>query len=131
MIYRKFKDLDISALAFGAMRLPTTGKDSEIDEQKTQELIDRAIEAGINYFDTAWGYHGGQSEIVLGNCLAKHPRESFYLATKFPSYDVSYFTKFEEIFEKQLEKCGVEYFDFYLLHNVCELNIEYYLDDCK
>ena len=89
------------------------------------------MEHGINYYDTAWGYHGGQSEIVMGNALKKYPRDKFYLATKFPGYDLSNFGKVEEIFEKQLEKCQVEYFDFYLFHNVCEMNIDQYLDDEK
>ena len=83
---------------------------------------------GVNYYDTAWGYHGGQSELVMGRALKKYPRDSFYLATKFPGYDLSNMDKAEEIFEKQLEKCGVEYFDFYLFHNVCEMNIDAYLD---
>ena len=87
-----------------------------------------AIEHGVNYFDTAWGYHGGQSELVMGRILKKYPRDSFYLATKFPGYDLSNMDKVEEIFEKQLEKCQVEYFDFYLFHNVCEMNIDAYLD---
>ncbi|HCT92909.1 MAG TPA: oxidoreductase, partial [Lachnospiraceae bacterium] len=78
--------------------------------------------------DTAWGYHGGNSELAMGRALKKYDRDSFYLATKFPGYDLSNMGKVEEIFEKQLEKCGVEYFDFYLFHNVCEMNIEQYLD---
>ena len=83
---------------------------------------------GVNYYDTAWGYHNGNSELVMGKALARHPREKFYLATKFPGYDLSNMGKVEEIFEKQLEKCQVEYFDFYLFHNVCEMNIDAYLD---
>lgn len=72
---------------------------------------------------------GGNSEIVMGKILSKYPRNSFYLATKFPGYDLSNMTKVEEIFEKQLEKCQVDYFDFYLFHNVCEMNIDAYLDE--
>lgn len=87
------------------------------------------MENGIKYYDTAWGYHGGNSEIVLGKALARHPRESFCRATKFPGYDLGNMDKVETIFEKQLEKCGVEYFDFYLFHNVCEMNIDAYLDE--
>lgn len=82
----------------------------------------------MNYYDTAWGYHDGHSETVMGKALSRYPRESYYLATKFPGYDLSNMDKVEEIFEKQLEKCGVEYFDFYLFHNVCEKNIDAYLD---
>lgn len=129
MIYKNFKDKKLSALGFGTMRLPTIDKDiSKIDEEKVFEMFDYAISRGINYFDTAWGYHNGMSEIAVGKALKRHPRESFYLASKFPGYDVSNFGKTEEIFERQLEKCQVEYFDFYLIHNVCEKNIEHYLD---
>lgn len=130
MIYRKFKDMEISALGFGSMRLPVIDKDdSKIDEEKAAEIVEKAYNGGVNYFDTAWGYHGGNSEIVMGKLLKKYPRESFYLATKFPGYDLSNIDKVEEIFEKQLEKCRVEYFDFYLFHNVCEMNIDSYLDE--
>ena len=129
MIYRRFQDKDISLLGFGAMRLPVIdGEDARIDEEAAMEMVDIAMKNGINYYDTAWGYHEGNSETFMGKALKKYPRESFYLATKFPGYDISSFGKHEEIFEKQLEKCQVDYFDFYLLHNVCEMNIEQYLD---
>lgn len=129
MLYRKFKDTEISLLAYGAMRLPVIdGDDSKIDEAKTFELIDKALASGINYFDTAWGYHKGNSEIVLGKALARHNRNEFYIASKFPGYDTANMKNAKAIFEKQLEKCGVDYFDFYLFHNVCDTNIELYLD---
>ena len=129
MIYREFQDLKLSALGMGAMRLPViTGDDSQIDEEAAKAMVDYAMSHGVNYYDTAWGYHGGQSELVMGRALKAYPRDSFYLATKFPGYDLSNLDKVEEIFEKQLEKCGVEYFDFYLFHNVCEKNIDAYLD---
>ncbi len=129
MIYRDFKGLKLSALGLGTMRFPTIDGDaSKIDEEKTAEIFDYAFSNGVNYFDTAWGYHMGKSELVVGKNLARYPRESFYLATKFPGYDVNNMGKVAEIFEKQLEKCLVDYFDFYLVHNVCEANIEYYLD---
>ena len=129
MIYKDFQGLKLSALGMGAMRLPTDGKDSSINEAETMRMVDYAMANGVNYYDTAWGYHGGNSETVMGRALARHPRESFYLATKFPGYDLSNMGKVEEIFEKQLQKCGVEYFDFYLFHNVCEMNIDAYLDE--
>ncbi len=130
MIDRQFQDLKLSALGLGCMRLPVVGgDDGTIDESAAQEMVDYALEQGINYFDTAWGYHNGQSETVIGRCLKKHPRDQFYLATKFPGYDPSNMDKVEEIFEKQLEKCQVDYFDFYLFHNVCEKNIDGYLDE--
>ena len=130
MIYRNFQEIKLSGLGMGAMRLPVIdGDDSRIDETKTQAMVDYAMEQGVNYYDTAWGYHDGHSETVMGKALSRYPRENYYLATKFPGYDLSNMDKVEEIFEKQLEKCGVEYFDFYLFHNVCEMNIDAYLDE--
>lgn len=129
MIYKEFQDLKLSALGLGAMRLPVAGgDDAVIDEPAAAEMVDLAIEQGINYFDTAWGYHGGNSERVLGQALRRHPREAFFLATKFPGYDLANMPKVKEIFQRQLENCQVAYFDFYLFHNVCEMNIDAYLD---
>ena len=76
-----------------------------------------AMAHGINYYDTAWGYHNGNSELVVGKMLKNYPRENFYVATKFPGYDLSNFGKHEEIFKKQLEKLQMDHVDFYLLHN--------------
>lgn len=132
MIYNDFQDIRLSALGFGSMRLPVTGgDDSCIDESAALDMVDTAMKNGINYYDTAWGYHGENSELVMGKALERYPRESFYLATKFPGYDPANWGKVEEIFEKQLKKLKVEYFDFYLFHNVCEMNIDAYLDDEK
>lgn len=129
MIYKDFKGIRLSALGLGCMRLPVMeGDDSRIDEQAVFEMVDYAMEHGINYYDTAWGYHNGNSELVIGKALKRHERDSFYLASKFPGYDLSNMDKAEEIFEKQLEKCQVDHFDFYLFHNVCEMNIDAYLD---
>ena len=130
MIYRDFQDLKLSALGMGAMRLPVIdGDDSKVDTAAAEEMVAYAMEHGINYYDTAWGYHSGQSELVMGNALKKYPRENYYLATQFPGYDLSNMDKVETIFEEQLKKCQVEYFDFYLFHNVCEMNIDAYLDE--
>ena len=132
MIYKNFQGLQLSALGMGAMRLPVIdGDDSRIDEKATAEMVAYAMGHGVNYYDTAWGYHGGQSEIVMGKALREYPRDDFYLATKFPGYDLGNMGRAEEIFEKQLQKCGVEYFDFYLFHNVCEMNVDAYLNDEK
>ncbi len=129
MIYKDFQDLKLSALGMGAMRLPVIdGDDSKIDVQAAEEMVAWAMEHGVNYYDTAWGYHDGKSELVMGKLLGRYPRDSYYLATKFPGYDLSNMDKVEEIFEEQLKKCGTEYFDFYLFHNVCEMNIDSYLD---
>ncbi len=128
MIYKRFQDLSLSALGMGCMRFPLCEDRKEVDMEATKKLIAYAFEKGINYFDTAWGYHAGKSELVMGEILKEYPRESFYLATKFPGYDLSNMNKIEEIFEEQLRKCQVEYFDFYLFHNVCEANIDAYLN---
>ena len=132
MIYRDFQGLKLSALGFGAMRLPVlNGDDSRIDQAAALRMVDTAMQSGINYYDTAWGYHGENSETVMGKALARYPRDSFYVATKFPGYDASNWSKVKEIFPRQMEKLGVDYFDFYLFHNVCEMNIDAYLDDEK
>ncbi len=131
MIYKDFQDRKLSALGFGAMRLPTEGRDPNgaIDEGQVREMTAYAIEHGVNYFDTAYGYHDGQSEVVMGRVLSQYPRESYYLADKFPGYDLSNMDKVETIFEEQLSRCGVDYFDFYLLHNVYEKNVDPYMDE--
>ncbi len=129
MIYKDFQDLKLSALGLGAMRLPVLNSDdTRIDEALTEKMISYAMEHGVNYYDTAWGYHNGNSELVMGKLLSRYPRDRYYLATKFPGYDLSNMDKVESIFERQLEKCRVSYFDFYLFHNVCEMNIDAYLD---
>ncbi|MCI8609325.1 MAG: oxidoreductase [Firmicutes bacterium] len=130
MIYRKFQDLKLSMLGMGTMRLPVKNQnDADIDVEAAKEMVAYAMKQGVNYYDTAWGYHDGNSETVMGEILAEYPRESFYLASKFPGYDLANMPKVKEIFERQLEKCKVDYFDFYLVHNVCEMNIDAYLDE--
>ena len=129
MIYKKFQDLELSALGMGCMRLPVIdGDDAKVDEAATFQMVDEAMAGGVNYYDTAWGYHNGNSELALGKALARYPREKFYIADKFPGYDLANMPKVKEIFEEQLKKCQVDYFDFYLFHNVCEMNIDAYLD---
>lgn len=130
MIYNSFKGLELSALGMGCMRFPCIEGDSKkIDIEATKQMVAYAIKNGVNYFDTAWMYHGGESEPVIGEILSEYPRESFYLASKFPGFDVSALERVEEIFEKQLERCRTEYFDFYLFHNVAEKNIDGYTDE--
>lgn len=129
MIYGDFQGKKLSALGMGNMRLPViNGNDGNIDIDKAREMIAYCMDNGINYYDTAYGYHGGNSELVVGELLQNYPRDSFYLASKFPGYDLSNMPKVKEIFEEQLKKCRVDYFDFYLFHNVCEMNINQYLD---
>ena len=129
MVYNEFHGKQLSALGLGCMRLPYGSKgDADIDVAQVREMIACAMKQGINYYDTAWGYHNGNSETVIGEELSKYPRDSYYLATKFPGYDLLNMPKVKSIFEEQLRKCKVDYFDFYLFHNVCEMNIDAYLD---
>lgn len=129
MYYKEFQGLKLSALGLGMMRLPTIdGNENNIDEPAALAMVDYAMAHGVNYYDTAWGYHGGNSEFVAGRALSRYPRDSYFLASKFPGYDLANMGKVEEIFEEQLRKCRTDYFDFYLVHNVCELNIDAYLD---
>ncbi len=117
----------VSRLGFGAMRLPVNA-DGSIDEQQVFAMVDLAIQGGVNYFDTAFPYHGGLSEVVLGKALARYPRETFLLATKYPGHQIASSYDPKGVFEEQSEKCGVDYFDFYLLHNVCESSLPAYTD---
>lgn len=129
MIYRDYQDIKLSGLGLGMMRLPVVnGDDGVVDEAAAAEMIDFAYKNGINYFDTAWGYHNGNSELTAGKYLSKYPRDSYFLATKFPGYDNSNMPKVKEIFEEQLKKCQTDYFDFYLFHNIYEGNIDDYLN---
>ena len=112
---------------FGCMRLPMTG--GKVDIPQFREMVDAFLDAGLNYFDTAHGYLGGKSETAIRETISKrYPRDRFLLTNKLTN---NYFQKEEDIrpfFDSQLEACGVEYFDFYLFHNVCEMNIDAYLD---
>jgi len=128
MIFNTFRDKQLPLLGFGVMRLPTHADDT-IDEEQVAEMVAYAMEHGVNYFDTAYPYHNGESERVIGRVLSKYPRDSFYLATKYPGHQiVSTGYNPAAIFEEQLEKCGVDYFDFYLLHNVNLQSAATYLD---
>lgn len=127
MIYTEFSSERLSALGFGAMRLPTLAGGA-IDEAQVAEMVDYALNHGVNYFDTAYPYHGGLSEIVMGRVLSAYPRDSYHLATKYPGHQISSSYDPAAVFEEQLKKCGVEYFDFYLLHNVYENSLQTYLD---
>ena len=129
MITRKFHDLTLPLLGFGAMRLPLLADGSgRVDEARTRDMVAYAMQHGLNYFDTAYPYHGGESERIMGRILADYPRESYLLATKFPSHVAAAGRTPASIFEEQLEKCGVSYFDFYLLHNVCETTTPTFCD---
>lgn len=144
MIYKPFQNLLISTLGMGNMRLPTIGSKGPIDEAKAREIIEYAYENGVNYFDTAYRYHEGESEAFVGKVLSQYPRNSWYLASKLPGHMMQYkdgkveFVGYlsglkkaspADIFQEQLEKCRVDYFDFYLLHNLCETSYDFYTDE--
>ena len=147
MIYTDFQELKLSRLGFGTMRLPVNEHDKKIDEEKAAEMVGYAIGSGINYFDTAYFYHNGESERFIGETLSNFPRDSFYLADKMPGnamdivdgkirLDLSGFSLEDiicdspaKVFERQLEKCGVDYFDFYMLHNLSEGTYDLYINE--
>lgn len=119
MEMRQYRDtgVEVSLLGMGCMRLPKLDPEKpDIDYVKAQEIIDYAYSHGVNYFDTAYVYHGGQSESFIGQALKKYPRESYFLATKMPIWCVKKQEDVERIFNEQLQKCQVDYFDFYLFH---------------
>lgn len=109
-----------SLLGFGCMRFPTIKKDGKdvIDREKSAAMLDTAIKSGVNYIDTAYPYHNGESELFLGEALKAYPRDSFYLATKLPMWDVKEKDDVKRLFNKQLEKLQTDYIDFYLLHGL-------------
>ena len=104
-------------LGFGLMRLPE--QDGKIDLEEVCRMVDAYLAAGLNYFDTAYVYHGGNSEKIVKEALAKrHPRDSFMVATKLPAWCMKAEADRDRIFNEQLSRCGLDYFDFYLLHSV-------------
>ena len=114
---RRFEKLgiDVSLLGFGCMRFPTQ-EDGKIDRELAQKMLDKAIASGVNYIDTAYPYHGGESELFVGEALKKYPRDSFYLATKLPVWFVNTIEDVDKYFNEQLEKLQTDHFDFYLMH---------------
>ena len=130
MISRDFRNLNLPMLGMGCMRLPLLDEDDDArpDQEKVNRIVEEAMEAGIRYFDLAYGYHEGNCERVMKEALKGFPRDSYYLADKFPGYDSELSERPEEVFEEQLRRAGTEYFDFYLLHNVCEMDFDRYKD---
>ena len=121
--YKKTGDM-ISVLGLGCMRFPKIEGSEKIDREEAQKIVDLAYERGVNYFDTAYRYHEGDSELFIGEALKKYPRESFHLATKMPMWMVKEPADAPRIFEDQLSRCQVEYFDFYLCHAMNAANFE-------
>ena len=108
---------EMPKIGFGLMRLPE--KDGNIDIDKVSQMADMYMAAGFNYFDTAYVYHSGNSEKIVKKAIVERfPRESFTVATKLPAWFIHSFEDRDKIFEEQLERCGVDYFDFYLLHSL-------------
>jgi len=129
MIYNEFKGLKLSSLGLGTMRFPLIpGTKDDIDEAETARMVEYAMQNGINYYDTAWMYHHGNSEYVIGRILDKYPRDSYYLADKFPGFSEENMNNVEGIFEEQLRKTHKDRFDFYLFHSMTSGNIDWYLD---
>ena len=120
MLYKKFKDIELSTLGMGNMRLPVT-EDKEIDYPKAKAIIDQAYKDGINYYDTAYIYHGGKSEEFVGKALKEYPRDSYYVATKF---NINAQPDYKKQFSEQLERLDMDHVDFYLLHGVGDQNAE-------
>ena len=112
-----------SLLGYGCMRFPTKA-DGTIDEERAEALLNTAKAAGVNYFDTAYPYHNGQSEPFVGRVIAKWDRSSFYLATKMPLWKCKSLDDAKRIFEEQLQRLGVDYIDFYLLHSLHKARYE-------
>lgn len=127
MIYRKFKDVELSALGFGAMRLPLN-ENGGIDVPKTREMFDYAISHGVNYFDTAVPYHDGTSEAVVGEILSSYPKDKWFVASKYPGHQ--HFSRFcpDVTFPQQLDRLRIDHFDFYLMHNICEDSLPDYMN---
>lgn len=129
--------IETSLLGFGCMRFPTI--DGKIDEERSEKLLDEAYARGVNYFDTAYPYHGRESEPFVGRVLDKYPRDSYYLATKLPCWDVKTLDDAKRLFDFQLERLHKDYVDFYLLHalgrdrwrSMVELGVVDYCEELK
>jgi predicted aldo/keto reductase-like oxidoreductase len=109
---------ELSLLGFGFMRLPLKAGSREIDKALALDMVDYAKNRGVNYFDTAYMYHEGNSELFAGEALSRYARGSYNLATKMPLAMLKTGEDVERIFQEQLQKCRVDYFDYYLLHNI-------------
>jgi len=123
----KFENISLPRLAFGSRRLPLN-EDGTINVPMVEAMVDYAMEKGVNYFNTGYTFHRKKSEKIIASALSKYPRESYFLADSYPGYYGKEIREPEQIFEEQLEKCGVKYFDFYRLQNVYGRSFEAYSD---
>lgn len=121
---RKFRDLEIPLLGFGCMRLPMQG--DQVDMAELDKMVDYCIDHGANYFDTAYMYVNSMSETVMGKTLSRYKREDYILADKSPIYKMKTQEDVRKIFEEQCKKCQVEYFDFYMCHNINQNTFDTY-----
>ena len=126
---RRFKDVEVSLLGLGTMRLPCETEQKResnpnIDYEKAQKLVDLAYKNGVNYYDTAYMYHCGKSEKFIGHALKKYPRNTYFIADKLPIWMCDTKEDMQRVFANQLERTGMEYFDFYLLHSLDKENFE-------
>lgn len=128
MIYQQFAETRLSMLGYGTMRFPRVGgkQDGPVDEVESARLVKIAMENGVNYYDTAYPYSEGNGELVVGRILSQYPRASFYLASKYPGFLEMESYNAPEMLDRQLKRCQVDYFDFYLLHNVAEKSFDTY-----
>lgn len=121
---RRYRDIEVPLLALGCMRLPM--RNDEIDQQELDRMVDYCMEHGANYFDTAYMYVDSKSELAIGKSLKRYKREDFILADKSPIYKMKTREDVRKIFEEQLKKCQVEYFDFYMCHNINKNSVDTY-----
>lgn len=123
--------MEYQNLGFGMMRLPQmSAEPTDIDFEQVNRMVDHFLETGFTYFDTSYVYHNGGSESAVRKCLVdRHPRDRFLLASKLPTFAITEEHQVEEIFLQQLDRCGVDYFDYYLLHNVNEIRYRQVIRD--
>ena len=126
MLTSDFHGMKLSRLGFGCMRFAADPATGEIDQKLVNSMFDHAIAHGMNYFDTAYPYLGGKSEGAMAEALRKYPRDSYYIADKFPGHSLPGPIDNIALFHLSLERCNTDYFDFYLLHNVTEWSVKIY-----
>ncbi len=126
MIYNEFKGMKLSRLGFGCMRFIMDKESGKVDQDRVNAMFDLAIKGGVNYFDTAYPYLDGQSEGAMATALRRYPRDSYYLADKFPGHSLPGPVDNIALFNISLKRCETDYFDFYLLHNITEWSVKIY-----